>query len=365
MILKKQELDDLTIIIPTYERQNYLLRQILYLVKWNVEVIIVDGSSRQINKRTQQIINQNNKIKYYYLKKSYTERVHQASKEIKTDFVMCLAEDDFYLKSGIEKSLKKLRETNDAVACMGRSIGIDCFKNKYYVFKYGENLTDYNIDQEKPKSRLEFGFNQYRSATPYAVYRTGAFQKVWKLRENVSCLEVVEYENTINTLLLGKVVTSNSLYWIRSFETLPIASKLDGVRKTDFNVWYNAKRFETEKEKFKIRILNSFETYINDYKIDNEIFYIEIMNKIISRSHSSLVEKNSKILLYEKFVSNLKSIIPLNLLTESLIWEKYIKPLITIWHREKIKYSHSDYKLNKTEIKETIEFANNNRSIVY
>lgn len=358
MISKSQELDDLTIIIPTYERQDYLLRQILYLITWNVKVIIVDGSSRQVNKQTQQVINQNNKIQYYHHKKSYTERVHLASKEIKTDFVMCLAEDDFYLKSGIKKSIKKLRETNDAVACMGRSIGIDCFKNKYYVFKYGENLTNYNIDQEKPKSRINFGFDQYRSATPYAVYRSGAFQEVWKLRESVSCLEVVEYENTIRTLLLGKVVTSNSLYWIRSFETLPIASNLDGARKTDFNLWYNETRFEFEKEKFKIRVLNLFETHIDQSKIDHERLYLEVMNKIISGSHSSLVEKNSKILFYEKSTSVLKSIISWGILTESLIWKKNIKPFITFLQREKIKYWNGDYNLSRTEIENTIEFAN-------
>ena len=55
------------------------------------------------------------------------ERLQWASTKINTEFVMCLAEDDFYLKSGIEKSIKKLKENVDAVACMGTSIGLDKF----------------------------------------------------------------------------------------------------------------------------------------------------------------------------------------------------------------------------------------------
>ena len=41
------DLSDLTIIIPTYNRQNFLVRQIIYLSNYNVNLLIADGSEKK------------------------------------------------------------------------------------------------------------------------------------------------------------------------------------------------------------------------------------------------------------------------------------------------------------------------------
>jgi hypothetical protein len=247
---------------------------------------------------------------------------------------------------------------------MGNSIGLDKFLNKYYVFEYGNNLIDYTINQDSPKSRIAFGFDQYRSATPYAVYKTTAFRNVWSSRDNVSCLEVVEYENTINALLQGKLLTSNSLYWIRSFETIPIPSNLDGTRKTDFNEWYNNKKFLQEKESFKKRVENSFKMQMNLSTNESELFYNEVINKIISRSQSSLVSLNTRTLLFNKIVNKFKSEQFIIYVKDTSIWKNYLRPLIEFLLRDKIKYIRSDHTLNKSEIKKVLIFANSTKNMV-
>ena len=364
MSLDNQEISNLTLIIPTFERQDYLLRQILYLADWNVKTIIVDGSLNKITNVTQKVIDQNTNISYYHLNKSYVERVYFAANKIKTEFAMCLAEDDFYLRSGIEQSIKILKLNTDAVACMGKSIGLDRLINKNYVFEYGNNLTDYNINQDLAKSRIAFAFNQYRSAAPYAVYKASTFKKVWSLRDKVSCLEVVEYENTLNTLLEGKLISSNSLYWIRSFETSPIPSKLDGTRKTDFNAWYSKNRFSIEKERFETRVKNSFINQLKLSNVDSELFYKEILNNIISRSQSTLVVGNKRSLIFDIILKKLRFSFLLLNLKNLLIWKKYFRPIITYWLRDKIKYSKLEFKLKESEIKKVIRFANATRNIV-
>ena len=82
------DLSDLTIIIPTYNRQNFLVRQIIYLSNYNVNLLIADGSEKKID---QKIIN---KLKNYkdfnYIHSnnlSYVDRIKFASKKSLLEFV--------------------------------------------------------------------------------------------------------------------------------------------------------------------------------------------------------------------------------------------------------------------------------------
>ena len=64
----KIHLTDLTIVIPTYERPAYLLRQIAYLSKWDTPVEIVDGSTKPLDDDIIKIINRLPHINYQHSK---------------------------------------------------------------------------------------------------------------------------------------------------------------------------------------------------------------------------------------------------------------------------------------------------------
>jgi glycosyltransferase domain-containing protein len=285
-------LTNLTIIIPTYERPTYLLRQIAYLSKWDVRVEIVDGSLKSLDSDVVKIINRLPHINYQHSIASYADRISDASQRIETPFAMCLAEDDLYLYSGLVSAIKELELHKNAVACMGQSLGFDCFKKSLYLFHYGNSLKNYSVNELLPKVRINKGLENYRPATSYAVFRTYVFKQVWQKRESVSCLEAVEYEHAIRTYLYGGLITTPVTYWLRSFELPPVSSAVDGSRTNNFAKWYSDDNVSHECENFRVRLLTLLCEEGKLEKEEAETLLSHLIELILAKSHVGLMEKS-------------------------------------------------------------------------
>jgi glycosyltransferase domain-containing protein len=330
------DLTDLTLVLPTYERPLFLLRQIIYLSKWKVSVEIVDASINPLGPDIIKLIEELPHINYQHIRASYPERIFLACARIKTPYAMCLADDDFYLQSGLDSAIKELESDSDAVACMGQSLGLDHLKNGFYYFQYGSNLQNYSITDATPLSRISEGLKDYRSATSYAVFRTSVFLKVWDSRENMSCLEAVEYEHAIRTYLYGRLITTPSLYWLRSFETQPIASAIDGDRAVNFEKWHTDARFTSELQTFRLRMTGLF---INDGSLnieDANALYESLILLIIGKSHSPLIDIGIAGFAIELIKNFLKKIPLLKNIKHTFIWKR-ILPFVSYFGRKKIK----------------------------
>ena len=330
------DLTDLTIVLPTYERPTFLLRQIIYLSKWKVSVEIVDGSFNPLGPQIIKLIEELPHINYQHIRASYTERIFLACARIKTPYAMCLADDDFYSQSGLESALKKLESDSDLVSVMGQSIGFDQLKNEFYYFQYGSSLQNYSIIGATPLSRIGEGIKDYRSATSYAVFQSSVFLKVWDNRENMSCLEAVEYEHAIRTYLYGSLKTTQSLYWLRSFETQPVASAIDGDRALNFEKWYKDARFTSELQTFKLRITALFINEGSMNMVEANALFESLIQLIIGKSHSSLNDQNSASFAFENIKNTLIKIPLMQNIKHTFIWER-IQPFVKYFRRIKIK----------------------------
>jgi glycosyltransferase domain-containing protein len=361
MSKKRNNLNDLTIIIPTYERKNFLIRQIKYLANWEINLIIADGSRDELIESEILELNQLRKFEYLNLHENYVKRVDAAAQNIKTNYAMCLADDDFYLKSGLQEAINLLELNEDAIACMGQSVGLDRIYKKYYTFPYGNNLRAYNIDQETASQRIQYGLSNYRPATPYAVFRTPVFKYVWQNRSAVSCLEVVEYENCIRSLQKGKVITGKSVYWVRSFETNPIASEVDGTRKTNFYGWYTSNKYINEIDSFKNRIIASLIDTNQISEKDANFLYESIIKKIITNSHSTLVEKTTISKIYNSIAPIVNANSIARIIRMNIFWIKFVRPLLTFALRKKFKINNAPISFNANELQDTLVFCEENQ----
>lgn len=330
------DLSKLTIVIPTYNRPDFLLRQIIYLSKWRVSVEIVDGSDNPLESNIQELIKKFPHINYRHYKLSYPDRVFHACKRIQTPYAMCLADDDFYLQSGLASALNALEIDGCAVACMGQAVGFDRLLDKGYYFEYGSNLIDYSITNEAPLERILQGVRNYRSATSYAVFRKSTFLNIWGRRDGVSCLEAVEYEHAIRTYLCGSLITTRSIYWLRSFEAQPVGSWIDGNRAINFQRWWCDPHFSSEFDIFKERLIGLFVNIPHISLADASNLFDLIVKLIDSGSHSSFVGKNRFSFMFENLIGIIKMSPYLNRLKCKLIWGK-IKPYIRYLGRKKIK----------------------------
>jgi len=289
----KIHLTDLTFVIPTYERPAYLLRQIAYLSRWSTQVEIVDGSEQPLDSDFVKLINRLPHINYQHSGASYADRISYASERIETPYAMCLAEDDLYLHSGLISAIKELESNDNAVACMGQSLGFDGFNKSHYAFLYGNSLRNYAVNDLSAKVRVNKGIENYRPATSYAVFRTHAFQKVWEKRYGVSCLEAVEYEHAVRTYLCGGLITTPDIYWLRSFELQPVPSVVDGGRSNDFSSWYSDDKSSQERESFRARLLNLMCEEGALTQGEAEALFNLVVGLILSKSHVGLMEQST------------------------------------------------------------------------
>lgn len=311
------DLSDLTIVIPTYNRQKYLIRQIMYLSNYSVKLIIVDGSNKKISEKFINELKFCKDFEYIHsMEMSYVERIKFATKKVKTNFAMCLAEDDFLVFKGVKKAIDVLNNDNSLSACFGQVAGLDYnkTKKKSYFIDYGLSLKNYSINQTNPLDRLFFAFNSYRSFSPYAVFRKKIFETIWSNIETCSCLELTEYEHAINTLLLGQIKTVDEIFWIRSQELDSIDSKLDGSRKNNFNKWYKDKFFEDEVKKFKKRVSKNI-TFHLEYSLNEALNLLDSLIFLIleKKSHVGLENKNN----FKFIISLIKHLLISNLLTRN------------------------------------------------
>ena len=315
--LHLSNLSNLTIVIPTFNRQTYLIRQIMYLSNYSVKLIIVDGSNEKISEKFINELKLCKDFEYIHsIEMSYVERIKFATKKVKTNFAMCLAEDDFLVFTGVNKAIDILKNDNSLSACFGQAAGIDYnkTKKKSYLIDYGLSLKNYSISQTNPLDRLFFAFNSYRSFSPYAVFRKKNFETIWSNIESCSCLELTEYEHAINTLVIGQIKTIDEIFWIRSQELDSIDSKLDGSRKNNFNKWYKDKFFEDEVKKFKKRASKNIAFHL-EYSQNEALNLLDSLIFLIleNKNHVGLENKNN----FKFIISLMKYLLISNSLTRN------------------------------------------------
>ena len=112
---------DLTLLLLLKDREDFSKRWIAYFEssKMNISVFIADGSKKKTN-----LFNDNKFFKYKYFGQdrnfnTYRNKVICALEMIKTKYVLFASNDDFYIKDGIEKALKKLKIDKNYSAARG------------------------------------------------------------------------------------------------------------------------------------------------------------------------------------------------------------------------------------------------------
>src|SRR5210317_1860826 len=97
-------LDKLTIVIFTYNRNEYLKRTINYWLNYNVKLLILDGSSTKLEDPCLKT----KKIKYIYDTTGLYKRLLSSVNYIDTEFVILGSDDEFYLPSALSSCVQFL-----------------------------------------------------------------------------------------------------------------------------------------------------------------------------------------------------------------------------------------------------------------
>jgi glycosyltransferase domain-containing protein len=263
----RNDLDKLTLVMLSYNRQKFILRSIKYWSSTNVNLIILDGSPDSLNVEVK-----DGNIIYLHSPISYIDRFIKSIDLIKTKYVALIADDDFLLFSGISKVIDELELDSNLVSCIGTAMGFDNKYGKVIGVDFLPNLLNYELLDDHPRSRILKHMDPYIYSTIYSVMRS----EVWKViistfkypELSIDPEELIEQQFELAACLLGKSKVVNQMMWLRSLEDLPVRVRYPDLyikeKPTPYQ-WWNSDKYTLEKVKFLNDMEIKLKTYSNEF----------------------------------------------------------------------------------------------------
>ena len=165
-----------TIIIPTLERHDILLRAIDYYQHFNCNVLILDSSDNKlIHKFPDNII-------YKHLPKmGFGQKIYKADKDITTPYACLVADDDYIIESSLKAGGCFLDDNPDYASAQGQYYNFELIENRVtFSPRYGLDSSHYTVESNDTSARIIRAFNPYMHHS-YSIHRTELFTKSWKL----------------------------------------------------------------------------------------------------------------------------------------------------------------------------------------
>ena len=239
----------ITIIIPTYKRHDYVLRQMSLLSSCPVLVHVLDGSDVGLD--AIQLASKPENVIYHHLPIPVDARFKFALDLIKTPYAALLSDDDIFLPKGLNACVDFLDKNPEFVSCVGRCMGFKVEHNKlkaHLVYPYMHHRI---LDEEDVIKRIKKHLNPYSPSTVFSVMRASAWKNsIRAMSENVySSVYSAEVMFEVMTSVQGKSQVLPILMWLRSFENEPVDNN-EWSRKLSFYDWYKDKKYVKEVEEY-------------------------------------------------------------------------------------------------------------------
>lgn len=294
-------LEDLSVIIPTYEKQEFALRTALFWENTGATVFILDGSKKNNDFRDR--LQNKYFIRYFHKPLSLSSRFKWFLKsvKIKTKYSILQSDDEFYLPSAIKKCIREIEKKNLA-SCGGKCI---CFRKHFDDVLFSPwqppfcKQENYSVMNKDPEKRLVQHMNPYLCSSIYSVVKTPVFINCLKAASFRSkCIEVPEIAFEVLSAWQGQNKIISDLFWLKSYENPSIGKKLKD-RYESFAKWCLQETIEYNKLlAFLTKIIKKVDSSISDNKIKAALktsLSLYIKNET---NHRKTLSKKEKIRLW-------------------------------------------------------------------
>jgi glycosyltransferase domain-containing protein len=314
-------LEELTLVIPTYNRQPYAERCMNYWSDKGIKLIVIDGSETKIDTKNLKKFGKN--IKYIHQPTDYYARLYSVIDMVKTEYVLMGCDDEFYIPSTLNSCIKTLKNESQLVACNGYVIGFNFVNNKVLGNDiYPRINKDKNLNEKNPNDRIKKHFSDYEQLFIYSVCKSN----FWKLSaktvfsKEYSCYSLHEIQIELLMCFAGKNKVIPELMWLRSNENHPYRNTSPSVSYSNtMQNWWYLKKFKNEKVNF-LKKINTTCLKINDINKNNQIADIEGA----IQSYLSFLKIRKKSYLYQGIGFFIKKL-PNKIKNKIKILEKYLK----------------------------------------
>ena len=274
------------ILIPTYNRPEYLKRILNYYDSFDekFKVIVGDSSSAENKKLNRKIISDisNLDIKYLDHYSSELNPHHKFADMVNyADEKYCVfcADDDFVVPNGIKKSMDFLENNHDFVCAHGIYVSFNVkFNNNEQTFDWMPGYIYDSITFANAKERLEHHFINY-CPTFYSVNRTEVIISIYQklLDSTVDPIQFGEFLPSMLTIISGKMKKLDVLYAARQVDS----------RISDWPTlveYIKQGIYDSEYAKFK--------NCLADYLSDNSRLDVDDSKKVIDDSMAIYMNKH-------------------------------------------------------------------------
>jgi len=266
------KLDQLTLVMLTYNRPFFLKRSLHYWSKVGVTVHILDGSDVPFDKNYPFP----SQIHYHHHPVSFHKRIGKALDLVTTPYVAFIADDQFSVPSAIINCLSFLDQEQTYVSCIGICWNFTYQSQNVCVRDLYPEHHGYAVDQETGIERMNYHFSPYVHSTFYSITRTLVWKKCFlayaKKEFPVYALAEIEFE--LLNAYLGKSKVLNELMLFKSDETeslntnkKSILSNISLDKKNKLTDWWTNKNNVEDKEVFLTLMAESAEENIEKQRI--------------------------------------------------------------------------------------------------
>ena len=284
------DLARLTIVVPSYERPQYVGRQIRYWNDRQATLLIVDGSARPLES-TQ--TSGNSRLLYHHHVASFQHRMLRACDLITTEFVALCGDDDLYLPSGLRACIERLDRDPGMVGCVGRSLRFSHTQGDMFAQFINRDVADTSNMFASGLQRVSNTYQQNKiDSAMYGVYRTSAWQESVLFTYSLDYSTVYIYEFILALLLpfRGSVGITNHLTWMSSGENASIMNASGFNRAIGVLEWMNNSRYADEVFKLKTAVCDEMARTYDGARCDVE----QVIERVFAELHSRLMTKASR-----------------------------------------------------------------------
>jgi len=231
MNLSMRNIPRVTIIILTYQRHNFIRRQMLYYANYSVQLIFADGSANSWEHGDQ---GSNANMRWDYIHHpgydTYRERLYLALEKVHTDYVCLLDDQECILWTGIISAINTL-ENNPDHSCAGGLVAIyDSLRNDLKAWK-GFSKLDLTDSSTINRFNRIVGPEHLAANLVYQVMRTEDLRNFSdNMRDHYGkSAATLEVALAGFLALKGKYLTGQYPYWIRNGGTVPLPNGFEVV----------------------------------------------------------------------------------------------------------------------------------------
>lgn len=325
-VILEKNLEKLTVVIPVFNRQSLINRQINYWSGTGAHIIILDGSIKPLAEDKIRALNLSKNIEYLYFNESFANRFSRVKNLDTRSYIVFSCDDYFHLKSSVSAAIEFLENNNTYVGCGGQRIFAKIDNSRSGIqYSFIENtFVNYQLDSENYIDRLTQAFKTYNGVTNFAILRAEVWKQSWgSLNVFYSSTNIYEMQQAYVVHAMGKIATLDLPFMLCTNEYPAINNKEDN-RLLLFENWWRSSTFQLENQAF----LNSLSSKLSQIKsislLDAQKLTENILDLFVQTKISEVGNYNSG--LRKRLSSN-----PLS--PKKFSFEKYLPKKIKLYLR--------------------------------